>query len=61
MSSQNYSEAVEHYSTMLSVDTGNRVDTLMKRSKARAMMKSWDDAVRDADEVYFVTQLHGQH
>ena len=55
MGSQNYNEAAEHLSTMLLLDTEDRVDILIKRSRARAMMESWIDALRDADEVYFVS------
>ena len=54
MGSQNYNEAVEHFSTILSFDSVNRVDTLTKRSKAQVMMNLWEDALKDADEVYFV-------
>ena len=58
MGSQNYNEAAENFSTMLSLNPPNCVDILIKRSKARAMMGSWDDALKDADEVYFVTHCH---
>ena len=54
MGSENYIEASEHFSTMLSLDTEDRVDILIKRSRARAMLESWEDALRDADEVYSV-------
>lgn len=52
MDNQNYAEAAEHFSTMLSVAPEGCVDTLIKRSKARAKMDSWEDALKDADEVY---------
>ena len=55
MGSQNYDEAVERFSTILSLVAEDRTDTLIKRSKARAAMRSWDDAVGDADEVYMVS------
>ena len=58
MGSQNYSEAVGHFSTILSLDTEDRVDILIKRSRVRAMMESWEDALRDADEVYSVSSYH---
>ena len=58
MGSQNYSEAAECLSTMLSLDIENRVDILIKRSRARAMMESWEDALRDADEVYSMSSHH---
>ena len=60
MGSENYIEAAKHFSTMLLLDTGDRVDILIKRSKARAMMKSWEDALRDADEVYYALSSSGQ-
>ena len=55
MSSENYTEAVEHFSTMLLLDPEDRVDILIKRSRTRAMMELWEDALRDADEVYSVS------
>ena len=58
MGSQNYSGAAEHFSTMLSLDTEDSVDILIKRSRARAMMESWEDALKDADEVYSVSPHH---
>ena len=51
MSSENYIEVAEHLSTMLLLDTEDHVDILIKRSRARAMVESWEDALRDADEV----------
>ena len=54
MCSQHYSKVAEHLSTLLLLDTEDRMDILMKRSRARAMMESWEDALRDADEVYCV-------
>ena len=58
MGSQNYSEAVEHFSTLLSLGTEDRMDILIKRSRARAMMESWEDTLKDADEVYPVSSHH---
>ena len=58
MGSQNYNEAAEHFSTLLSLGTEDHVDILIKRSRARAMMESWEDALRDADEVYSVSIHH---
>ena len=52
MSSQNYNEAAERFSTILSLNPPNRVDILIKRSKAQVMMNSWEEALKDADEVY---------
>ena len=54
MGSQNYNEATEHFSTILSLNPVDHVDALIKRSKAQVMMNSWEDALKDADEVYFV-------
>ena len=55
MGSENYTEAAEHFSTMLSFGTEDCADVLIKRSRARAMMESWEDALRDADEVSSVS------
>ena len=54
MGSHNYNEAEEHFSTVLSLPTPDRVGILIKRSKARLAMKLWDDALEDADEVYWI-------
>ena len=43
--------AVIQYSTALSLNPSNPAALLVKRSKARAMLGSWGDALRDADEV----------
>ena len=51
MGSQNYHEATEHFSTILSFDPVDRVDTLIKRSKVRAMMNAWENGLKDANEV----------
>ena len=51
MGSENYQEAAEYFSTILSLDPVDRVDTLIKRSKARAMMNAWEDRLKDANEV----------
>ena len=58
MGFQNYNEAVEYFSAILLIDTEDHVDILIKRCKARAMMESWEDALRDADEVYSVSSHH---
>ena len=58
MGSQNHSEAVEHFSNLLSLGTEDRMDILIKRSRARAMTQSWEDALKDADEVYPVSSHH---
>lgn len=53
MDSQSYNEATEHFSTILSLNPADHMDILVKRSKARASMNSWEDALSDADEVSF--------
>ena len=54
--SQNYDEADRHYSSILSLDQPDRAHTLNKRSHTRAMMKSWENALVDADEVCLISQ-----
>lgn len=51
VNSQNYREATEHFSTLLSLDPVSPIEILIKRSSARASMNSWEDALSDADEV----------
>ena len=58
MDSQNYSEAAKHLSTALSLHTEDHVNILIERSRARAMMELWEDALRDADEVYSMSSHH---
>ena len=52
MDSGSYGEAEKHFSTLLLLDPVDRMDVLIKRSRARTSMKSWGDALNDADEVY---------
>lgn len=40
-----------------SVILSNLVDMLIERSKVRATMNLWEDALKDADEVYFVLRV----
>ena len=61
MDSQDYNEAAEHFSTVLLLDPGDRIEVLIKRNKARASMKAWEDALSDADEVYFAPQCFRQY
>ena len=56
MSSRKYSQAEEHFSTILSLNPLDRIHILVKRSKVRVLMNSWDEALNDADEVCFVFQ-----
>lgn len=51
MDSRNYNEAAEYFSTILSLDPVDRVEILVKRSKAREMMSLWGEVLSDADEV----------
>ena len=54
MGSQKYKEAMEHLSTMLSLDPSDRIEILVKRSKAQVSMNLWNDALSDAEEARFV-------
>ena len=54
MNSGNYNEAAEHFSTILSRSPADPVDILIERSKALALVESWDEALSDADEVFFM-------
>ena len=56
MGSENYDEAAKLFSTMLSIDPVDRVDILIKRSKTRVMMESWEDALKDAEEVNIMSR-----
>ena len=58
MESRSYNEAAEHFSTILSLNPADRIDIFIQRSKARASMNSWGDALSDADEVLFVLILY---
>lgn len=57
MDSQNYDEAVERFSTVLLLDPVDRMEILIKRSKARMSMNSWEAALSDADKVSFVLYI----
>ena len=54
MESENYAEAAGYFSTMLSLNPTNRVDILIKRSRAQVFTEEYDKALCDADEVYFM-------
>ena len=56
MGSENYDEAAKLFSTMLPIDPVDRVDILIKRSKTRVMMESWEDALKDAEEVNIMSR-----
>ena len=51
MDSKNYDEAIKLYSDALTLNPPNQCDILLKRSKARAVMASWQEALIDADKV----------
>ena len=51
MDSQNYDEAIKLYSDALTLDSTNQCDILLKRSKVRAVMGSWEEALVDAEKV----------
>ena len=51
LGSGEYSEAISHYSSALSLDPANKVDILVKRSEARASKRLWEDALADANDV----------
>ena len=71
LATQNYSEAITHYSAALTMGPTAREGILVKRSNAHAAAGAWNDALNDADEVcsllYFSctsmcsTTLHGGH
>ena len=54
MDSNNYDEAIKQYSDALTLDPANQSDILLKRSKVRAVMGSWEQALVDADKVWIV-------
>ena len=60
MDSQKYDEAVKHYSELLTLNPSNISDVLYKRSKARALRKSWKVALIDAEKVWFMLYYHGK-
>ena len=59
MKSGKAEEAVSSYTAALSLDTSNPAGLLVKRSRARAMQSSWEDALKDADEVpvFFLSSM----
>ena len=60
MDSQRYDEAVKHYSELLTLDPLNISDVHYKRSKARALSKSWKVALIDAEKAWFMSHDHGK-
>lgn len=63
MDSKIYDGAVELFSMILSLNPACYPGILIKRSKARAFMESWDAALRDADKVnvYFMPRSSVHH
>ena len=51
MDSEKYDEAIKLYSDALTLDSTNQCDVLLKRSKVRAVMGSWEEALIDAEKV----------
>ena len=54
MATNHYYEAAELFSAILSLKPEDPVNIIFKRSEARSSMELWDEALSDADEVYFV-------
>ena len=54
MDSKSYDEAIKRYSDALTLDPTNQRDILVKRSKVRAVMGSWEEALIDAGKVWVV-------
>ena len=54
MNPGNYNEAAEYFSVTPSRSPADPVDILIERSKALALVESWDEALSDADEVFFM-------
>jgi tetratricopeptide (TPR) repeat protein len=52
MQSKNVEEAIASYSAALSLNPSNPARLLVKRSKARAIIMLWEDALKDADDVW---------
>ena len=48
---KSYEEAIKLYSDALTLDSTNQCGILLKRSKVRAAMGSWEEALIDADKV----------
>lgn len=55
--SKKYDDAIGQYSFALSLDPPNKAGLFIKRSKARAAMGSWQEALDDADMVWLLLAL----
>lgn len=51
MLSKEYNEAVHQYTTALDINPPSSSGLYVKRSKARAEIRLWEDALMDAEEV----------
>ena len=51
LSSGEHDHAIARYTSALSLDPSNPTEILLKRSKARALKGSWQDALTDANKV----------
>jgi hypothetical protein len=64
MQSNNAEKAITCYSAALSLNPPNPARLLVKRSKARATIMLWEDALKDADGLFhlsYVTTLSFNH
>lgn len=61
MDSKDYKTAIEQYTTILTLNPTNRNDVLLNRSKAQALMHLWEEALKDADEVWIVLHLEADN
>ncbi|KAH0838771.1 hypothetical protein J3R83DRAFT_7146 [Lanmaoa asiatica] len=57
LASQNYTEAITHYSEVLSMGPTAPEGILVKRSNAHAAVYAWNDALNDADEAITLNPL----
>ena len=54
MDSNNHDEAIKWFSNALTLDPTNQRDILLKRSKMRAVMGFWEEALIDADKAWIL-------
>lgn len=58
MGSQDYDAAIKRYSDALTLEPTDQSDIYLKRSRVRAAMGSWEEALDDADKVWIVLLSH---